>query len=84
MFRETEKSLALLQFKPQIIQIVDYATSVQKKKEKGLGGAWKGKHVHMPLMRGTLRCQNNYMCGLLQNFIQLPFCIVLLKSMARK
>jgi hypothetical protein len=51
MFRGTEKSVALLRFKPQIIQLIDDANSVQKKIKKGW---WKEKQVHAPLMRGTL------------------------------
>jgi len=39
MFRGREKSLALLRFKPLIVQIIDYTTSVKKKKRnKGWGG----------------------------------------------
>jgi len=48
MLRGREKSLALLRFKRQIVQLIDYATSVQKKKEEG-GGAGKESKSTRPL-----------------------------------
>jgi len=47
MLRGREKSLALLRFKRQIVQLIDYATSVQKKKEEG-GGLERKASPHAP------------------------------------